>query len=107
MNEVTPVEEEVEITSGYVHMAFIIWLFNLRQSFPDDEILLAFIDIVSCFRWPRIHPHLVGAFGFIIGTMFLQQMQWFLEVWLQKHLGSPSNGLYQRYPYLILVTNVC
>ena len=49
MNEVTPVEEEVEITSGYVHMAFIIWLFDLRQSFLDEEILLAFIDIYSYF----------------------------------------------------------
>jgi hypothetical protein len=70
MNEVTPTEMEAIITFGYVHMLFGIWIYNLRISFPDEDILLAFIDISSCFRWTRIHPDLVGAFGFIIGPLF-------------------------------------
>ena len=70
MNEITPMEQEALITFGYVYMAFCIWIYNLRITFPKDDILLAFIDISSCFCWPRIHPDLAGAFGFMIGPLF-------------------------------------
>ena len=70
MNEVTPMEQEALITFGYVYMAFCIWIYNLRISFPKDDILLAFIDISSYFRWPRVHPDLAGAFGFMIGPLY-------------------------------------
>ena len=70
MNEVTPMEQEALITFGYVYMAFCILIYNLRISFPKDDILLAFIDISSCFSWPRIHPDLAGAFGFMIGPLY-------------------------------------
>ena len=70
MNEVTPMEHEAEITFGYMHMAFILWIWQLRISFPNEEILLAFLDISSCFRFPRIFADVVGAFGFMIGPWF-------------------------------------
>ena len=69
MNEVTPTELEAILTFGCVHMRFCIWIYNLKISFLMEDIVLAFIDISSCFRWPRIHPDLVGAFGFIIGPL--------------------------------------
>ena len=31
---------------------------------------MAFLDISSCFCFPRIFPDLVGAFGFIVGPIF-------------------------------------
>ena len=70
MNEVTLTDKEADITFGYVYMAFYIWIFNLWTTFPNKEILLAFINISSCFRWPCIFPCLVGAFGFMIGPLF-------------------------------------
>ena len=70
MNEVTTMEQVAFILFGYVYMAFCIWIYNLRTSFPKDDILLAFIDISSCFCWPRIHPDLAGAFGFMIGPLY-------------------------------------
>ena len=70
MKEVTPTDREADITFGYVYIASCILIFNLRISFPNEEILLAFIVISSCFRWPRIFPCLVGAFGFLIGPLF-------------------------------------
>mmetsp|Transcript_38437 Transcript_38437/g.92017 ORF Transcript_38437/g.92017 Transcript_38437/m.92017 type:complete len:864 (+) Transcript_38437:1-2592(+) len=70
MNEVTPTEKEAPITFGYVYLAFCVWLWNLRISYPNEEIYLAFIDISSCFRWPRIAPDLVGAFGFVMGSIY-------------------------------------
>lgn len=70
MNEIMPVDDEPEITFGLVHAAFLAWIWNMRISFPHKDIYLAFIDISSCFRWPRIFPCLVSAFGFIIGPFF-------------------------------------
>ena len=70
MNEVTPMEEEALITFEYVYMAFCICIYILRISFPKEDILLASIDISSCFRWPCVHPDLAGAFGFMIGPLY-------------------------------------
>ena len=70
MNEMTSTDNKAEITFGYVYMAFCIWLWNLRITYPDEYILLAFIDISSCFRFPHIFTDLVGAFGFIIGPPY-------------------------------------
>ena len=70
MNEVTPMEREALITFGYVYMAFCIWIYNLRISFPKDDILSAFIDISNCFCSPHTHPNSEGAFGFTIGPLF-------------------------------------
>ena len=70
MNELTPTDLEAMITFGAMYMAYLTWIWNLRITFPDVDIFLGFIDISSCFRWPRIFPCLVGAFGFIIGSIF-------------------------------------
>ena len=45
MNGITPTDNEAQITFGYVFMAFIVCIYNLRISFPNEEILLAFMDI--------------------------------------------------------------
>ena len=70
MNEITPTANEAEITFGYIFMAFIVWIYNLRITYPNEDILLAFLDITACFRWPRINPDLVGAFGFLVGALY-------------------------------------
>ena len=71
MNEVTPTQREAQITFGYALMAFLIWIWNLRITFPEEEIFLAFVDISSCFRFPRVFADLVGAFGFILGPWYI------------------------------------
>jgi len=70
MNMVTPMELEMEITFGTAFTDLCIWIWNFRISYPDEDIFLAFLDISSCFRFPRIFPNLVGAFGFIVGPIF-------------------------------------
>ena len=49
MNGMTSIEGETDITFGYIYMAFIIWLWNMKKSYPHEDILLAFINILSCF----------------------------------------------------------
>ena len=70
MNMATPMELEMEITFGTAFTELCIWIWNLRISYSDEDIFLAFLDISSCFRFPRIFPDLVEAFGFIVEPIF-------------------------------------
>ena len=40
------------------------------MTYTHLEIVLAFVDISSCFQLPRIFADLVGAFGFAIETVY-------------------------------------
>ena len=70
MNMMTPMDSELEVSFGTAFTNLCIWIWNLRITHPDDDILLAFIDISSCFRFPRIAADLAGAFGFIVDACF-------------------------------------
>ena len=70
MNEACSTAKEAPITFGYAYMALCIWIWNLRITFPTEELLLATVDFTACFRFPRIHPDLAAAFGFVIGAWF-------------------------------------
>jgi hypothetical protein len=39
-------------------------------SYPTATILLGLADIKACFRYPRIHANLTGAFGFIADKFY-------------------------------------
>lgn len=70
MNEATPIDRETPVMFGLVFLNFCTWIWNMRISYPDKDIYLAFIDISSCFRFPRVFPDLIGAFGFLIGSLY-------------------------------------
>jgi hypothetical protein len=70
MNEASTTRNEAPITFGLVYITFLTWIWNLRITFPEQDILLAYIDISSCFRYPRIFADLVGAFGFVVGPWY-------------------------------------
>ena len=70
MNNMTSTEEEAEVTFGLVKILFYWLIYNLRVSFPDEVIFLALADIKACFRFPRIHPDLAGAFGFMTNSWY-------------------------------------
>lgn len=68
LNDVTPSDKEPHITFGETEEMFDKRIFNLRVSYPLDPILLATADITSCYKFPRFHPALSGAFGFLDGN---------------------------------------
>jgi hypothetical protein len=70
MNQVTPVNREAPITFGHVKIQLYIDIYNTRISHPYIVILLGMADIKACFRFPRIHPDLTGAFGFMAGGFY-------------------------------------
>ena len=49
MNNMTPTEEEAEVTFRLVKILFYWLIYNLRVSFPDEVIYLALADIKACF----------------------------------------------------------
>ncbi len=65
MNQVTPVSCKAPITFGHIKIQLYIDIYNTRLSNPTATILLGMADIKACFCFPRIHPNLTGAFGFV------------------------------------------
>jgi hypothetical protein len=70
MNQVTPVAQEVPVTFGYVKSQIYMDIYNMRISYPTATILLGLADVKACFRYPRIHADLSGAFGFIADKLY-------------------------------------
>ncbi len=72
LNEITTSEFEANITFGLAKLKLLQRIYNWRVSHPDSRIYLALADITACFRFPRIHPDVTGAFGFMAeGLYFL------------------------------------
>jgi hypothetical protein len=70
MNQVTPVSCEAPITFGHVKIQLYIDIYNTRISHPTATILLGMANIKARFCFPRIHPNLTGAFGFMAGGYY-------------------------------------
>jgi hypothetical protein len=70
LNEITSTDFEAVVSFGLVKMKLYIAIYNWRISFPTEDILLAMADIKACFRFPRIHADVAGAFGFQAQGMY-------------------------------------
>jgi hypothetical protein len=64
MNQVTPVAQEAPVTFGHVKRS--TW----TSTTPASVIQLQRADFKACFRYPRIHADLTGAFGFIADDLY-------------------------------------
>ncbi len=62
LNDVTTTEFEANITFGTAKLKLLQRIYNWRVSHPTSIIYLALADLTACFRFPRIHPDLTGAF---------------------------------------------
>jgi hypothetical protein len=70
MNQVTPVAKEAPVTFGHVKSQIYMDIYNTCISNPTAMILLGLADVKACFRYPRIHADLTGAFSFITDELF-------------------------------------
>ncbi len=70
MNQVTPVAKEAPETFGHVKSQIYMNIYNMRISYPTATILHGLVDVKACFRYPRIHADLPGAFGFIADELY-------------------------------------
>ncbi len=79
MNQVTPVTCEAPIMFGHIKIQLNTDIYNTCVSHPNDVILLGNADIKACFHFPRIHPDLTGAFGFMAGGIL--QLNYSYGIW--------------------------
>ena len=70
INKMVDTSKEPPITYGRVLQDHINQIWNLRISYPDEDILLWDDDIAGCFRQEKHHPDIAPAYGLII-DMFL------------------------------------
>jgi hypothetical protein len=72
LNDVTTTKFKANITFGAAKLKLLQRIYNWRVSHPTSKIYLALADITVCFCFPRTHPDLMGAFGFMAeGLYFL------------------------------------
>jgi hypothetical protein len=70
MNQITPVAQEAPVKFGHVNSQIYTNIYNTSISYPTARILLGLADVKACFRYPRIHADLTGAFGFIADKLY-------------------------------------
>jgi hypothetical protein len=70
LNDMTTTEFEASITFGAAKLKLLQRIYNWRISDPNSKIFLALADITACFRFPRVHADLTGAFGFMAEKMY-------------------------------------
>lgn len=61
INDMSSLDTEPPITFADAFDVFLIYLANLRVSYPDEEIYLGEDDVGGAFKHSKIHPDLVGA----------------------------------------------
>jgi hypothetical protein len=70
LNEYTPTKFKANVDFGNAKMSLLIRIYNWRISYPRMKIFLELANITACFRFPRIHADLTGAFGFMAENLF-------------------------------------
>ena len=75
VNMMTTTQEgtELDCAFGDVLLRLLTRVWNLRISYPSQDLILHANDVKSCFRQLKHHPDVMGAFSYILGPyLFLQ-----------------------------------
>ena len=70
LNDMTTTEFEAIITFGASKLKLLQRIYNWRITNPNSKIYIALGDVTACFRFPRVHADLTGAFGFMVEKMY-------------------------------------
>jgi len=62
----TPRGSELRCEFGSVRLSILVRAYNLRISYPNDDIVVHANDVKSCFRQIKHHPDVAGAFSYIL-----------------------------------------
>jgi hypothetical protein len=60
INDWTSMRHENPVVCVDIELELMTWIYNLRVSYPADEIYLADDDVSGAFRWLKYHPNLVA-----------------------------------------------
>ena len=70
----TPYGSELHCEFGTVREDILIRAYNLRISYPNDDIVIHANDVKSCFRQIKHHPDVVGAFSYVLSKYLFFQI---------------------------------
>ena len=70
----TPRGSELHCEFGNVCKEILIRAYNLRISYPTDNIVVHANDVKSCFRQIKHHPDVAGAFSYILADYLFFQV---------------------------------
>ena len=70
----TPHGSELKCEFGSVREDILVRAYNLRISYPDDDIVVHANDVKSCFRQVKHHPDVAGAFSYILADYLFFQI---------------------------------
>jgi hypothetical protein len=86
INDWTSKNTEPPVTFAKSFHCFLVWLWNLRISYPHHELYPHDDDMTSGFRHGKYNPNLVGMHAYLLyGTCFMATGQTFGDT------GSPGN----------------
>ena len=71
ISDITDTAREPKIRYGTAFERHLIQIWNLRISYPRDEIYLWDDDVTGAFRQGKFNPEIVGAFSFILLTLLI------------------------------------
>lgn len=60
INDWTTKDTEPELTFAGAELGFMVWLYNLRITYPSEEIYIADDDVSGAFRLMKYHPNLTA-----------------------------------------------
>jgi hypothetical protein len=70
----TPYSSELNCEFGLVRDAILVRAYNLRLSYPDNDIVVYANDVKSCFCQIKHHPDVAGAFSYILADYLFFQV---------------------------------
>jgi hypothetical protein len=68
INDWTHKDNEPPLTFAGAELGFMVWVYNLRITYPDQEIYIADDDVSGAFRLMKYHPNLMAMHTFIQGA---------------------------------------
>ena len=60
INDWTHKDDEYTVPSELAEIQLMIWMFNLRITYPSKELYLVDVDVSGAFRWLKYDPEVVG-----------------------------------------------
>jgi hypothetical protein len=70
----TPYGSELKCEFGLVRDAILVCAYNLRVSYPNNDIVVHTNNVKSCFRQIKHHPDVTAAFSYILANYLFFQV---------------------------------
>ena len=101
INDWTDIANEPPMVFGQAFDRYLIWLWNLRITYPDEEIYVGDDDVSGAFRHVKLHPSLVAMHSFLLnGSCFMSTGMAFGDCFSPPNFDPIAQGRGQHAQHL-------